>query len=247
MKQIILLLLLMSFASFVAQAQKYRHKTEAEIARMTPAQCVDEYAEEHAHHKYDVLDEQGDLIEEYIRRDGLKAVPRIIEIIDEYDPTRSLGKRGGKGERFDAAWMLLGMLDGHIVRLRASEEGRRALDALERSVERMRAAGYGKKDQHGWEKHGRFEGVVDLLKEAKGINSIDTSIKETFRLEYKIILSDEELLEFSNFLVANYPEHPSWSETDYIRDYTQINAAGNPLWNLKRQRLVQNYLRNWNQ
>jgi len=222
--------MLMSFAPFVAHAQKYKHKTEAEIAQMTPVQRVDEYANEEAHHKYDTLDDYFILVDKYIRRDGLKAVPRITEIIDEYDPTRSSGKRGRKGERFDAAWMLLSDLDVHVVRLRASEEGRRAIDALERSVERMRAAGYGKKDQDGWERHGRFESVVDRIKYAKGINRRDDSIRDTFRLEYKIILSDAELLEFSNFLVTNYPEYPSWSETNHFRDYTQLNKAGNPLW-----------------
>jgi hypothetical protein len=46
---------------------------------MTPAQRVDEYAEEQAHHKYDFLDNQGHLIGKYILRDGLAALPRMIE------------------------------------------------------------------------------------------------------------------------------------------------------------------------
>lgn len=229
MKSITLLLCLTIFVPF-AHAQKYKHKSETEIAQMTPVQRVDEYAEERSYHQYDTLDDYFILVDKYIRRDGLKAVPRLTEIIDEYDPPRSSGKRGRKGERFDAAWMLLDSIDGHAVRLRALEEGRRAIDALERSVERMRAAGYGKKDQHGWERHGRFNGVVRNIESAKGINSIDDSIRDTFRLEYKIILSDAELIEFSNFLVAKYPEYPSWSETNYFRDYTQLNEAGNPLW-----------------
>jgi hypothetical protein len=229
MKQIILLLLLMSFASCVIHGQKYKHKSEAEIARMLPAQRVDEYAEEWAHHRYDVLDDYSGLVNKYIRRDGLKALPRINEIINEYDPTRSAGRRGRKGERYDAAWMLLDDFDTHVVRVRASEEGRRALDALERSVERMRAAGYGQKEQHDWKRHGRFDSVMDQLKEAKGVNRRDGWVKETFRLEYEIILSDVELLEFSNFLVANYPEYPSWSETKLIKDATQLNGTGDPV------------------
>ena len=197
--------------------------------QMTPAQRVDEYANEQAYHKYDVLDDHFQLIEKYIWLDGLKALPRIIEIVDEYDPTRSSGKRGRKGERFDGAWMLLSDLDVHIVRVRASEEGRRAMDALERAIGRMRAAGFGQEDQHGWERHGRFESVVDRLKYAKGVNSTDRSIKDTLRLEYKIILSDAELIEFSDFLVARHPEYPGWSETQRIKDETQLNGAGFPL------------------
>lgn len=225
----IILLWLMSFAPFVIPAPKYKHKSEAEIARMTPAQRVDEYGEEQAYHKYDFLDEQGRLIEKYIWRDGLAALPRMIEIMDEYDPTRASGKRGHKGERFDAMWMLLADLDSHVARLRGSEEGRRATEALEHTINRMRAAGYGQKDQHEWEQHGRFDLAVTCLKDAKGINLTDRAIRETFRIEYKILLSDEELLAFSNFLAAHYPEYPSWSETDRIRDATRINGVGKPM------------------
>lgn len=221
---------LMSFAPFIIPVDRYKHKSEAEIASMTSAQRVDEYAEEQAHHKYDVLDRHRDLLRKYITRDGLKALPRMIEIMDEYDPTRDSGKRRHKGESFDAMWMMLGYIDNDAVRLRGSEEGRRAIDALERAIQRMRAAGYGQPDQDEWAKHGRFELATTYLEEDKGINSTDRAIKDTFRLEYKILLLDEELLEFSNFLAAHYPEYPGWSETNYFRDYTQINKAGFPLW-----------------
>lgn len=230
MKPIITLLWLISFASFALPAPMYKHKSEAEIARMTPAQRVEEYAEEQAHHKYDVLDEHSELIWKYIRRDGLASLPRMIEIMDEYDPTRVSGRRGQKGERFDAMWMLLADLDNHVIRLRGSKEGKRAIDALERSINRMRAAGYGQPDQHEWEQHGRFESAVAHLEETRGINFTDRAIQDTFRLEYKILLSEEELLAFSHFLVMRDPTYPSWSETNYFRDYTQINEAGNPLW-----------------
>lgn len=230
MKATILLLCLMSFAPFVIQAQKYQHKSEAEIAAMTPAQRVDEYADEQAYHKYDVLDEHSELIEKYIRLDGVKAFPRIAEIIDEYDPTRSSGKSGRKGECFDGAWMILSNLDNFVVRVRASEDGRRALNALERAIERMRTAGYGQPDQHGWEKHGRIESAIADLRDAKGINSRDESIRETFRLEYKIILSNVELFKLSNFLTTKYSDYPGWSKTIYFRDFTRFNYAGNPLW-----------------
>jgi lysophospholipase L1-like esterase len=55
-------------------------------------------------------------------------------------------------------------------------------------------------------------------------------VRDTLRLEYKTLLSDEELVAFSNFMAAHYPDYPGWSETNYFRDYTQINAAGYPLW-----------------
>jgi hypothetical protein len=104
------------------------------------------------------------------------------------------------------------------------------MDALKRAIDRMRAAGYGKKDQHDWERHGRFELAVTYLQEAAGINLTDEAIRDTFRLEYKLALSDEELLTFSNFMSVRYPGYPSWSDTNYFQDYTQINQAGFPLW-----------------
>ena len=216
-----------------AYGQKYKHKSEAEIARLTPAQRVEEWVNEQVHHRYDVLDDHGDIIKKYILRDGLKALPRMIEIMDEYDPTRFREGKGARGERFDACWLMFGYIDSDAIRLRGSEEGRRAMDALERAIQRMRAAGYGQKEGHDewkWIQNGRLELAVTYLEEAKGIGFTDRAIKDTFRLEHKILLSDEALLAFSNSLVVRDPTYPSWSDTNYFRDYTQINEAGNPLW-----------------
>jgi hypothetical protein len=154
----------------------------------------------------------------------------MIEIMDEYDPTRYPEGKGRRGERFDACWLMFTYIDNRTVRLRGSDEGRRAMDSLERAIDRMRAAGYGQKNQQEWAQHGRFELAVTYFERATTLNYVDWAIKDTFRLEHKIILSEEDLLVFSNFLVAYYPEYPSWSETNYFRDYTQINEAGYPLW-----------------
>src|SRR5436853_4693633 len=145
---IIALPLCSSSAPFVVHARPYKHKSETEIARMTPAQRVDEWVNEQVYHRYDVLDRHRDLLRKYITRDGLAALPRMIEIMDEYDPTRFPEGKGRRGERFDACWLMLGYMDEFAVRLRGTEEGRRAMDALERAVERMRAAGYGQEEQH---------------------------------------------------------------------------------------------------
>ncbi len=106
------------------------------------------------------------------------------------------------------------------------------MEASERAISRMRAAGYERKEQHEWKwvPDGRFELALTYLKEAKGIGFADRAIRDTLRLDYKILLSKEELLAFGNFLVARDPSYPSWSEANYFRDYTQINEAGYPLW-----------------
>lgn len=226
MKSIILLLCLISFAPSAAHA--YKHKSEAEIVQMTPAQRVDEWIKEYVYHRFD-LHEQKDLLRKLVILDGLKAVPRMIEITNEYDPTRFHEGKGRRGERFDACWQMLGYIDHDAVRLRGSEEGKQAMDALEQSLGRMKAANYGQPDQHEWAQHGRFDLVEMQIKNLRGINITDEGIQTTFRLGYKTILSDAELLEFSNFLTANYSQYPSWSKRDFIKDYTQINEAGNPL------------------
>jgi hypothetical protein len=123
------------------------------------------------------------------------------------------------------------MLQLQAVRLRGSEEGRLGMKSLERGIQRMRAAGFARKDGHAWEwvPDGRFEQAEAYLQEAKGIGLADEAIKETFRLQFNLILSDAELLEFSNFLVAHYPDYPSWSQKDFIKDHTRLNEAGYPL------------------
>lgn len=224
----ILLPCLLSFPPAAPAAQRYKHKSEADIARMTPAQRVDEWVGEQVHHRYDLEDEHEDLIKKYLLRDGLAALPRMIEIIDEYDPTKFREGKGRRGERFDACWLMLGYIDRQAVRLRASAEGCRALDALGRAVGRMRAAGYGQKEQHEWEQHGRFELAAEYLEEAEGINDTDEAIRDTFWVRHRVRMSDEELLAFSNFLVARDPTYPGWSEQDFIKDYSRINEAGNP-------------------
>ncbi len=243
MKSIILLLFVMSFASLAIQAQKYKHKSEDEIAALTPAQRVDEYDNEWAHHRYDVMDKQIRLIGKYVLLDGIEALPRIIEIIDEYDPTHSSNKR--KGLRFDAAWMLLGDLDEHVFRVRSTDKGKQAIDAFERSIERMRKAGYGQNKQEGWERYGRVDYCSINLKELKGVNDQDKDIRSTLRFVYKIKLSDEELSEYSQYMTTHFPDYPSWSEGEMVKDDTDIAPDGRPAMNRilkKPERYYEAYL-----
>jgi len=72
-----------------------------------------------------------------------------------------------------------------------------------------------------------------LLKKPGGISfTTDQAISDTLRLEYKIALSKEELLEFVNHLVADYPEYPSWSKTYSVPDGNRHNEAGRQVWTL---------------
>src|SRR4051794_24309138 len=102
----LLILTLLFFGSFAFQVQAYKHKSEAEIARMTPAQRVDEYVKEFAH-RFDPFDLNSRIIEKYIHHDGLKALPRVIELINEYDPTQPGGESRDKGERYESGWSIV--------------------------------------------------------------------------------------------------------------------------------------------
>jgi hypothetical protein len=218
-----------SVAGGIPTALPQKHKPEAEIINMTPAARVDEWVNEEVHHQYDLDDDHCVLIRKYVLRDGTKALPRLAQIMDEYDPTRHGQKK--KGERFDAAFLMLSYIDRQAVRLRGSEEGRLVMKSLELGIQRMRAAGFAPKEGPAWDwvPYGRFEQAEAYLQEAQGIGFADEAIRETFRIKFDLILSDAELLEFSNFLVAHYPDYPSWSERDLIKDPTLLNKAGFPI------------------
>lgn len=217
MKSIILLLCLVSFAPFAANAQWYRHKSEAKIAQMTPAERVDEWVKEYAH-RYNLQDEQRDLIRKYIMLDGTKALPRLTEYLDQYNPTEHRRGKTEQAVNFESCSMMLDWIDSFAVRLRSSEEGRSAINALERSIERMRAAGFAvKQDGYDWN-NGTFIVASIYLKAAKGINETDQDIQNTFWFLYKIAIHDVELIELSNYLTEHYPQYPSWSERKMVRN-----------------------------
>jgi len=149
--------------------------------------------------------------------------------MNEYDPATESGRSDKKGERFDAVSMLLSELDGRVVRLRGTVEGRQAMDALERAIARIRAAWHGKNDQHEWPEHGRFEGAKMDLESAKGISIEDEAIKDTLWVKYRIKISDKELLAFTNYLIGRDPTYPSWSEIEGdIEDFSRLNKEGYP-------------------
>jgi len=78
----------MSCVPLPALGSTYKHKSEAEIAQLTPASGAwDEFAKEQAYHRFDLQDQQGLLLEKWVMSDGLAAVPRITQLIDEYNAT----------------------------------------------------------------------------------------------------------------------------------------------------------------
>jgi len=199
---------------------------------MTPEQLVEEYCREDSRHRYDVLDRYRDLLETYISRDAVKAMYPSARIIDQYDPTTREGRSQGKGDRADAVWNLLAHLDGNVIRLRASHEGRPAIASIRRLLERMERSHFDGADDYDYRRQGRYEILKIDLQWIEGINQCDEAIRHTLKLKYKIALSDKALLDFVTYLISKDPHYPGWSKREEYKDLTQHNQAGYPIWYL---------------
>lgn len=204
------------------------HKSAAEIARMTPEQRVEEYCKEYVRHNlwhrpYDYL------LADQIMADGPRALPTLTRMIDEFDPTQ----RKKKGRERDAACYaaegLLSQMDHRRLRIRALDEGKLAIDALSRLVERLKTAHFETAEDEGeYSRRLRYEGTVSIFNNLRGLSHYDEAIRDTLALRYKIHLSDDETFQFTSYLISKDPYYPTWSATEEYKDRTRINEAGNP-------------------
>jgi hypothetical protein len=195
----------------IAPEDPYTHKSEAQIAAMSPDERVDEEIKENDHGlAIDGSDKQLQIIQKYRRRDGLKGWQRIVELINSYQPKRP------RDTRAFSAIMLAAQIDFYSVRLRASVEGRQIIDAVKRLADRLQSLD-------------RSDEIVEIeLKEMSGVNDADHAIQDTLWVNYRIKLADKNLLKFSNFLVSRDPTYPNWSDSHFIKDYSRVNDAGFP-------------------
>jgi hypothetical protein len=215
--------------------KNYKHKSEVEIAAMTPEQRIDEQILENDVHPIWTSDDdkQSDLIAKYRRLDGARGLAHIARLIDSYHPKRK------RTDRSHAALMMASQIDERVVRLRASPEGREVIKAIERLAARSK------------DPNDKFESQAEMsLKFAQGTNMTDEAIHNSLWLRYRIKLSDEEMLRFTNFLILRDPTYPSWSEQDFIRisdaDAREKNDLGLPVTQIyvmkNPQRFYQEYL-----
>jgi hypothetical protein len=202
---------------------------------MHPEERVREYCLEFARHGFEHR-EYLKLLDGLIMRDELTAVPAIVTIINEFDPTSPQNSGLDRGDASYAAEILLGSLDSEF-RLRAFETGRRAIDAVRRAVDRMRNAHYESAPDEGERsKRIRYQSTLGILKELQGNNNYDKSIQDTLELKHQITLSESELLAFCNYLISQDPRYPTWSETDWHVDLTREKERKSP-W---QYRIIQN-------
>lgn len=182
--------------------KNYRHKSEAEIGSWPLSRQIDELIKEQRCHKIDIHDEYSSLVFKYVRKDGVNALPILGRHMDSYYPKHD-DRVEEHTKPFFAVSVIADDLDNRVVRLRGTKEGRLIIEALDRGIERMRKVGFSR----DW-----LENLVQFSKNQKGTNIIDNYISNSLREYHKIDMTDDEQLQFSNFLVSLDPTYPSWSE-----------------------------------
>lgn len=189
------------------QEENYKHKSEAEIAAMTLAHRINEELKEQLHHMpAGAGDEYLLLLSEYIRMDGVKVMPVLTEIANQHKPnTTSRCER----LRFFVAVFTANDIDEGSIRLRGTKEGLSTIEALEGALQRMKEAGF---DNEKYEKDYYY--YLEDLKRLRGTSIRDSIIRDTLRVKHNIQMSDNELLEFSNFLTSLDPTYPGWSKIE---------------------------------
>lgn len=209
--------------------KNYRHKSEAELAAMTPRQLIDENVKEQLYHA-PALDDlySGDLIYKYIRKAGVNILPVLTDFMNAYDP-----KNASKCEstRFFVAMGDASGFDRGLMRLRGIKDGQLAIEALEMAVERMRAAGFDNDENR--QKSGLDLALLNLRSQ-KGTNERDWLIQNTLRLRQNVQITDDNLMEFSNFLISLDPAYPTWSE---------VKGSGPPWVLMRSKRYYKAYLK----
>src|SRR5215470_11248003 len=100
------------------------------------------------------------------------------------------GSSREKGWRFDAATGLLLDIDRNFVRLRSSQEGRSAIEAIRRAVKQMQAAGIHRNEKYEndfeYDKRMWYDESVDAVQMLEGLNGFDKAIGNTFRIRLNI-------------------------------------------------------------
>lgn len=203
---------LILFNIFCSAQENYKHKSKDEIAAMTPTERVEEMMkEQYYHYPVGAGHNQGEMLREYILKDGIKVLPALVDIAKNYDP---VNQRGYKQSQAFIAFHLAKEIDNNVVRIRTTEEGRSLIKALEDILSRMKNAGYAD-NQHKLNK--TYLAYLDDLKSLQGkdYNLTDGNIRTTLRIKHNIQMSDEEMIEFSNYLTSLDPAYPSNCKIDF--------------------------------
>jgi hypothetical protein len=184
----------------------FKHKSEAEIAAMSPEEKMDQMVLEQMFHLPGFNDDNYELLHLYIINDGIKIVPKAIEYMNEYDPNAQECKERSEARLLTAA-MYIDHVDNAKFRIRTIENGQVAINALEQAIERRR------KSRLDADNDSSRERLLSIfLNKLKGESIKDDSIKEGLEKHYNIKMSEAEAMEFTNFLISLDPAYPSWTK-----------------------------------
>ena len=191
-------------------AQKdFKHKSAHQVTSLSPAETMEEELKEHLFHMpANAEDSYEDLLVEKVRKDGIKVLPVLTDFADRYDPKRQ--SRCNRMQLF-VAFKTATDLDNTVVRLRGTSEGETTIKALDSVLERMRQAGFDKRGHEEFDDYSSYFGDLERLRNS---NLKDGLIQDTLRIKHSVQMSDDELREFSSFLVTLDPKYPSWSRIE---------------------------------
>lgn len=219
--------------------EKFKPKSEASIASMTPRQLVEELVavQPSAFDTYDEIGDYEELIEKRIRKKDVRI--KVLSVLTEYFDKSYKKQSSFNCDKFwvDTLYKIAWDLDRFEFRLRGEEKGRQAIDAFERAIKRAESPGFANKKVISY-----YNKTLDDL---KGTGEYDRMIQDTFLIRKSMELSDDEMLKFSNYLVELDPNYPKWSYWDFIKDYSRPNDAGIPLQRhvlLKPERFYEAYV-----
>lgn len=199
--------------------KNYKPKSESQIASMSTRQLIDEriITEPGAFSTYEEIVNYEDSIEKLVRQAGVEVLPILTEYINKSYQKKS--DFGCDKLRIGMVIKIVWDIDRFDFRLRGTEKGKKTIDAFERAIKRAEKLGLTEKEVGYY---------IESLNQLKGTNLYDVNIQDTFWVLYQIEMPDNELLKFSNFLTDLDSTYPSWSDTDFIKDYSRINESGNP-------------------
>lgn len=188
-------------------------KSPEEIRAMSPEQRFDEYIlqNEQGNPRMDIEDrkrygtEYDSFIVYEMRKDGQKLFPYFIEITDKYDPDNSTDS---DDKRMKIVWDTIFDIDNTSVRLRASEEGNSLIQSLREQFKRRKSHGdFSKRDYASFSQYFFYNLVLNQLVGANP-SPTDEQIRASLKKDYNIVLTQEELKNFIDYLVQTNAEYP---------------------------------------
>ena len=173
---------------------------------MTAAQRIDEMVKEQYYHYPDgVGHDQHSMLLDYIRKDGVKALPALTDIANNHDPD---DPSGYEFQSIFVAFITARDIDNVVIRIRGTKEGHSTIKAFEGVLKRMKKAGYADKNHKSQRRYVMF---LENLSEFQGKvpNLEDGTIRTTLGVKHNIQVSREEMIRFSDYLTSLDPTYPS--------------------------------------